>query len=180
MPRFHGLRAAALAKNTALLGLTAATLWVFGCSGSDDSTGPGGPGPGPEVPLQIRSLAPAVNATSAARSGDLIVQFDRPLDAGTVSSADVRAFGRWSGVLAGSVSLIDGDRTLRFSPARPLSAGEWVSATIPAGAIRGYDGAVMSHGFTWTFWIAVTATSMTFDAVGTVAVRNPGEDRIET
>ena len=180
MPRFHGLRAAALAKNTALLGLTAATLWVFGCSVSDDSTGPGGPGPGPEVPLQIRSLAPAVNATSAARSGDLIVQFDRPLDAGTVSSADVRAFGRWSGVLAGSVSLIDGDRTLRFSPARLLSAGEWVSATIPAGAIRGYDGAVMSHGFTWTFWIAVTATSMTFDAVGTVAVRNPGEDRIET
>ena len=63
---------------------------------------------------------------------------------------------------------------------RPLSAGEWVTASIPRGVIRGTDGAEMRHGFTWTFWVTVTATSMTFDEVGTLDVRRPGEYHIQT
>ena len=161
------------------LSLGAAAVLVFGCSGSDELIGPG-TGPGPDVPLEIQSLTPAPNATAARASDDLIVAFDRALDATTVSATDVQVFGRWSGVLTGSVSLTDDARTLRFSPSRPLSAGEWVTATIPRGAIRGADGAEMRHGFTWTFWVAVTATSMTFDEMGTLDVRRPDEGHIQT
>ena len=159
----------------------AAPLLVFGCLGSNDGTGPApDPGPGPDVPLQIQSLIPAANAISAGASDALMVGFDRPIDVGTVSAADIRVFGRWSGVLTGSVTLVDGGRTLRFAPDRSLSAGEWVTATIPSGAVRGTDGGEMNDGFTWTFWVAVTPSSMSFEEEMAVDVRNPGEGRIET
>ena len=156
-----------------VVGLTAVVLFVFGCSDSDD-------GIGPDVPLQILSRTPSANATSAGASDDLIVVFDRPLDSSTVSDGDVRVLGRWSGVLTGSVTLSDGDRELRFSPARPLSAGESVTVTIPRGSVRGADSAEMLHGFTWTFWVAVAPTSMTFEEVSTVEVRHLGEEHIQT
>lgn len=166
MPRFSVMK-------VPVVGLTAVVLFVFGCADSDD-------GIGPDVPLQILSRTPSANATSAGASDDLIVVFDRPLDSSTVSDGDVRVLGRWSGVLTGSVTLSDGDRELRFSPARPLSAGESVTVTIPRGSVRGADSAEMLHGFTWTFWVAVAPTSMTFEEVSTVEVRHPGEEHIQT
>ena len=156
---------------------TVAVLLTVGCSGTDEVIGP----PAPlEGPLVIQSTTPAPNATSAGVSNDFFVVFDRALDAGTLTASDVRAFGRWSGVIEGSVSLTDGDRTLRFTPSRPLAAGEWVTVTIPRGAVRGADGTDTPHGFTWSFWVSVTPTAMSFEPVGTVEVRRPGEDRIQT
>ena len=156
-----------------MLGLTASAPLVLACSSSDDGIGPG-------TPLQIRSVTPTPNTISVGASDDLVVEFDRPLDAATLSPDDVRVFGRWSGVLAGSVTLADGDRALRFSPSRSLSAGEWVTATIPTGSVRALDGAELERGHTWTFWVSVTPTSMTLDHVSTLDVRRPGEQRIQT
>ena len=166
MSRFPFVRAT-------VLGLTASAPLVLACSSSDDGIGPG-------TPLQIRSVTPTPNTISVGASDDLVVEFDRPLDAATVSPDDVRVFGRWSGVLAGSVTLADEDRALRFSPSRSLSAGEWVTATIPTGSVRALDGAELERGHTWTFWVAVTPTSMTLDHVSTLDVRRPGEERIQT
>ena len=166
MSRFPFMRAT-------VLGLTASAPLVPACSSSDDGIGPG-------TPLQIRSVTPTPNTISVGASDDLVVEFDRPLDAVTVSPDDVRVFGRWSGVLAGSVTLADEDRALRFSPSRSLSAGEWVTATIPTESVRALDGAELERGHTWTFWVAVTPTSMTLDHVSTLDVRRPGEERIQT
>jgi len=163
--------------NTKLPGRTVALLLVIGCSGTDEVIGPPD---GPDGPLTIQSTTPSPNATAAGASDDLFVLFDRALDPATLAPSDVRVFGRWSGVVNGSVSLTDEGRTLRFSPSRPLAAGESVTVTIPRGAIRGLDAAEAPHGFTWTFSVSVTTTSTTFEPVATVEVRNPGEDRIQT
>ena len=165
MSRFPFVRAA-------VLGLTASAPLVA-CWGSNDGIGPG-------TPLQIRSVTPTPNTISVGASDDLVVEFDRPLDAATVSPDDVRVLGRWSGPLAGSVTLADGGRTLRFSPSRSLSAGEWVTATIPTGSVRALDGAELELGRTWTFWVAVTPNSITLDHVSTLDVRRPGEEWIQT
>ena len=166
MSRFPWVKATVLVS-------TACPVLVMACSSSDDATGPG-------TPPQILSVTPAANANSAGASTDLVVEFDQPLDPATLSPDDIRVFGRWSGVLAGSVILANGDRELRFSPSRPLSAGEWVTATIPAGAVRTTRSVELEQGYTWTFWVASTPTSMTLDHVSTLDVRRPGDGHVQT
>lgn len=133
-------------------------------------------GPGVEAGPRVETVAPAAQSRGASATTDLLIRFDRALSDAT---AQVRVSGRWSGPVSGTVSLAEEGRALRVALARPLAAGEQVTATLVRGSARSRDGRA-GPGFTWNFWVGTRATSMTFASVGTIAVRRPQESRIQT
>lgn len=157
-----------------------APLWVVGmaallsgCSDADPlEPTPGGP--------QVAEVVPRPHARAAAAGGEVVARFDRALDPTSVDADAVQVFGRWSGVIPGSVTLEDADRTLRFTPARPLAAGEWVSVQIPADRVRDQDGEALRSGFAWSFWTAAAPASLDPTFAEQIPVRRPGEGHIQT
>lgn len=140
-------------------------------------------GSGPVQPIGapvVGTVSPAANVITAPAGGPLVIRFDRALDPASVASEDVVVFGRWSGVVGGTVSLSDGDRLLTFVPARPFSAGEWVTVTIPTGAVSGRDGEALTQGYTWSFWVETASADLTFTTANTIELRRAGEGLIQT
>jgi FG-GAP-like repeat/Bacterial Ig-like domain len=140
-------------------------------------------GSGPELPVGapvVATVGPAANVITAPVRGPLVVRFDRALDPSSVASGDIIAFGRWSGVADGTLSLSDGDQVLTFVPDRPFSAGEWVTATIPAGAVEGGNGGAPTQGYTWSFWVETASSDLTFTTANTIELRRAGEPLIQT
>ncbi len=151
--------------------LSVALALSSACASSDDPAGVG-------AHLAVASVVPGPNALDAPAEADLLVSFDRPLDAASVDDGDVLVFGRWSGPVSGT-ALVEGDRTLRFRLSRPLSAGEPVTATVPRGAVRSVSGETV-RGHSWTFWVRAMASGAPLTLVETLPVRLPGEARIQT
>jgi len=72
---------------------------------------------------QISSAVPAANAVNGLPAGSVYITFDTNLAPATVNAANVKVFGRWSGVASGALSVENGD-TIRFDPAGAFSCGE--------------------------------------------------------
>jgi hypothetical protein len=134
----------------------------------------GASGAGPN--LAVESVEPTPNRVDAPLRAVVAVHLDRPADPATVTAANVRVFGRWSGAAAGALALADGDTTILFTPADPFSAGETVTVTL-ARHLAGADGTTLRPaGYAWQFWtVAAPAAAPTFTRTATMTTRTlPG------
>jgi hypothetical protein len=129
--------------------------------------------------LAVVATSPAANAVAAPRSGPVALTFSAPLDPASVTPARVRVMGRWSGPVAGALTLSTDGRTLTFTPARPFQAGEHVTVQV-AGAVRDAAGSTLGTGRGLTFWAASGPGSLALPEVGQVEIRQPGEGNIVT
>lgn len=117
----------------------------------------------------------------AAGNTQIAVTFDRPLDPASVSDDDLKVFGRWTGVVEGATSLGPDGQSLVFAVASPLSAGEWLSATLPSGSIRAVDGSELTRGHSWSQWIAAGSADLDFELVQAISTREAGsQQQIQT
>jgi hypothetical protein len=73
--------------------------------------------PRPEGPRVI-GVSPSANGMVPTRNLEIIIEFETPLESASVDDTDVHLFGRWSGVMAGTVALEASGRRLRFTPSR--------------------------------------------------------------
>ncbi len=127
--------------------------------------------------LSVVATSPAMNATAAGRTAPVTVTFSEALDAATVTPARVRVVGRWTGPVAGTVTA--SGAALTFTPARPYGAGETVTVQL-AAAIETASGESIGVGRGLTFWAASGPGTLDQTALGSVAIRRPGEGGIVT
>ncbi len=110
---------------------------------------------------------------------EVTVDFDRAIDAQTVSDRSVEAFGRWSGVHTGGVNLEREGTRIRFVPDRPFAAGEWVTISV-SRTVADTAGIPLSRAYAWNFWVRTAAGSPDLTPAGQRSVRRAGEGRIQT
>ncbi len=127
-----------------------------------------------QAQLAVVSTSPAINAAGVPTGSAISVTFDRPLNPASVTAQSFGAFARWSGPVAGTVALSNGDRTVTLTPSRPFKAGEQVMVVL-SHDLRGADGTFLrSAGYSVLFTTAVSATpGHVFREVDRVYTRGP-------
>ena len=125
--------------------------------------------------LRIITVEPASQSMHADPRAPLLVTFDHVVDPSSVGPLSLLVFGRWSGVMTGTLAFEEHQTRLRFTPSRPFSAGERVTVML-ARDIRTADGTTMERGHTWQFWIRALPASLDLTLQGLVDVRNRGKE----
>ena len=74
--------------------------------------------------LTVSSVLPARNDVDAPTFPRIVVSFSEPIDPVSATAGSFQVFGRWSGVMTGTITLRNGDRELEFAPDRPFFPGE--------------------------------------------------------
>jgi len=115
--------------------------------------------------LQVMRMLPAARSVSAA-PGPISLFFDRPLRRDSVvPGRTLHVFARVDGAVRGVVSFADEDRTVVFTPARPLAAGEVVTVLV-SREVQGADGQRLGPGgFSAQFWTRAAAAPASFTEV---------------
>ncbi|HLT46366.1 MAG TPA: FG-GAP-like repeat-containing protein [Rubricoccaceae bacterium] len=126
---------------------------------------------------RVTAVSPAPETVGAPRDGDLVVQFDAPLDPATVTDASFRVLGRWTGPVAGTLTLEDGDRRVRFTPAAPLFVGDLVLVQL-ARTITDAGGTPLEHGYAWQFWAEAAPSTLDFSEDYRLSLRQLGEGNV--
>ena len=136
--------------------------------------------------LAVVSVTPGANSL-APRATTIEVDFDRPLNPSTVNTQSFWAFGRWSGKATGTLDLLNGDTTVRLTPAEAFTAGDLVTVYL-SHDLRAADGTFLrAAGYSFQFmtradpapmhWRHIdTMTTRTTPSVGTRAYGGLGAD----
>lgn len=132
-----------------------------------------------QAQVEIVNLFPGREAVAVAPQGSVVVTFGRPVDPPTVTAQNLKVFGRWSGVMSGSMALAADSLTLVFTPARPFQSGEQVTVSLTRDLLHAGQTEGRS-GFSWTFWIATEPGSLDLTAVGSVDVRRAREGWVQS
>ncbi len=133
----------------------------------------------------LGAQAPHVVSTSpgANRSNGpfdpIVVTFASPLAPATVNTNSVRAFGRYTGVVPGTVTLDAAGLVVRFQPAVPLLVGDAVTITL-ARTITSAAAVPLAGGHQLQFWVASAPGSGQFQQTQTYSFRQVGEGSIST
>jgi hypothetical protein len=122
--------------------------------------------------LQVTAVTP--RGLTAPTAATLTMTFDQALNPSTVTGASFKVWGRWSGPLAGTIALGNGNRTLTFTPSRALFPGEYVMA-MASSAIAAQAGPNLAGGYAWTFWTASARGSGQHALSQTLNVRRANE-----
>jgi len=122
------------------------------------------------APLQVVSVVPQPN-TAAVPATIVAITFDRAVLSASVNSQTVRVFGRWSGAVAGTLALSNGDRTITFTRARDFSAGETVLVNLSHDLQAADLEPLRAAGYAYSFTIRPGASSMTFEEIDVMSNR---------
>ena len=129
--------------------------------------------------LHIQSISPKPQSMTASLAPEINIEFDAPVDAATINAKAIMIAGRWAGVMPGEFRLENGNRQLRFIPAKKFSAGEWITVAI-SRRVRSVSGDSLSTGYTWNFWTQASRGDMTLRWKGQVPVRFANELPVRT
>ncbi len=128
---------------------------------------------------QVLSVSPSNMAGAVSASQTIEIQFDAPLDPGSVTASSLRVFGRWSGPAAGSFALEDSGKRIVFSPAQPFFAGEMVTVSVNK-KLRSALGPALEKGHFWQYGIKTAPGSLQQNKIETIELRLPTESWIQT
>ena len=129
--------------------------------------------------LRVQSVSPKAQSMTASLAPEITIEFDAPVDATTINAKAVMIFGRWAGVMPGEFRLENGNRQLRFLPAKKFSAGEWITVAI-SKRVRSATGDSLNAGYTWNFWTQAGRGDMTLRMKGQLPVRFANELPVRT
>lgn len=124
----------------------------------------------------VVSVTPAAQSVTAPAAEAIALTFDQALDPASLTDASVRVFGRWSGPATGTRSLDAAGTTLRFEPAAPFFAGEWVTVSL-SKSVTALDGTPLA-GYTFGFWVRAAPASMDLVKTGQLSTRREDEGAI--
>lgn len=133
----------------------------------------------PAAPPRVLSVSPASQAIAVLPTSNILVTFDSVIDQTSITSSAVFVFGKWTGVINGTITLESGGSILRFTPSTRMMAGDWITVSLSTG-IRNLAGENMAFGYMWNFWIRTSRSTMTLVETQRIAVRRTGEGHIQT
>ncbi len=108
-------------------------------------------GPAPEA----ADVYPAKDSVVSARRLTVTFLLSAPLAPDGVGENAILALGSKSGEIAGTVSYLDRDGLLRFSPSRDFAPGETVTVTLDLSRLRGQGGRAGNGKISTTFLVPV-------------------------
>lgn len=101
------------------------------------------------VPPTVTALNPADNATGVSVNTTVSATLSEALDPNSVA-AGALSLSTGGQAIAGSVSLVNSNRTVLFTPNAPLNGGVTYTATL-SGSVEDLDGNALGADTTWTF-----------------------------
>jgi methionine-rich copper-binding protein CopC len=125
----------------------------------------------PCAALAVVSTAPASNATNVARSASVTITFDRAVVPASVTSANLRIWGRSSGPIATTAQWSAGNTVLTLAHATPFFPGDRISLQLARSIQAGDATTLRSAGYSFQFTVAALAAPMQFTLIDTVSVR---------
>ncbi len=124
---------------------------------------------------QVVQVSPTPNTIAAAADASILIHFNQSVDASSVSPQSVRVFGRWSGVATGTLTVTGAE--VRFTPDRPLFAGEWVTVSLSRAITSG--GVPLAKGYAWNYWVRTAPASLALTESRRFTARGPGDEWIQ-
>lgn len=121
--------------------------------------------------LTVTSVYPTRHSLTNPINTPIIVNFDRPINPATVTSARFWAFGRWTGAVGGTFSYSNGNQTVTLTPSRPFVAGDLVSVFL-ADTLAAQDGSpIRAAGYMWQFYTRSRPAPMNFVNIANISNR---------
>jgi len=131
------------------------------------------------APPHVVSVTPTSQSLTATRNNPILITFDVALEPASVNVSNITVFGRWTGVVNGTLQLENSNTRIRFVPSTLFSSGDMVMVTLSKG-IRSQSGENLAKGYSWLFWIRTSPGNLNLTEVGRVPVRRLGEPHIQT
>lgn len=129
--------------------------------------------------LDIVSITPTPRLVTAPVDGAITVEFNQAVDPTTFTSTSFWAFGKWSGLAAGSFSFSNSDQTVTLTPNEPFSAGEPVMV-IMANTLEAANGATFAPGgYSFQFWTASVANDLDLVEIDVLNVRDTPSSQVQ-
>ncbi len=127
--------------------------------------------------LAVQSVSPAPRSLAAPVNAPIVIQFDKAIDISSINTGrDFWAFGRWSGMAGGQITLSNGGSTATLTPDNSFSAGENVMVILSHN-VKATDGSTLrSQGYSYQFWTAARPSPMALQEIGrmtTVSAAGP-------
>lgn len=141
------------------------------------------------VPIAIAAAlsaqAPTVVSTSPVRHAmmgpfdPIRVVFAAPIAPATVTAQSFAVFGRWTGVVPGTLTVDAAATTITFQPAVPMFVGDFIQVDL-ASTITSAQGAPLVGGFHFQATVRSSPSSGVFQQAMTLPFRLPSEGPIGT
>ncbi len=129
--------------------------------------------------FNVTHVTPTPETTVASALGDITWRLSAAINPATVNTTSVKVWGRWSGVMNGTLSLESGNTMIRFVGSEPFSAGEMVSCTLTS-ALMSAGGVALPDSHVTQFWTAAAPAVQTLTLQSTLNIRVPGEGLIRS
>lgn len=100
------------------------------------------------------------------------VTFAQPVQPASIHAQSMRAFGKWSGVSPGVITLGPGNLSATFQPLWPWFVGEIVTITL-TNAVTSASGQALQGGGYWPFRVQSAPGTRQFAAAQTISLRDP-------
>lgn len=127
--------------------------------------------------LAVLSTLPLARINDAPRDAMITVNFDRSVDPATfLPGRSFWAYGKWSGVAAGSFVFTNGNQSVLLIPDQPFAAGETVTVIL-SHDLRGIDGSPLrAGGYSFQFWTRSRPVTLALTEIGRFSTRTtPGQ-----
>jgi len=130
-----------------------------------------------QAPL-VTAVSPQRQVINADRSSQIIATFNTAIDPTTINNLTFRVFAKLSGPVNGSFEFLNGNTQVKFTPALPFLAGEWITVSLSKG-IRSQGNVAMEKGFVWQFWSKAGTGTLQQSLIKSIPVRRQGEGHIQ-
>lgn len=128
--------------------------------------------------LAVVSTRPGLNAGNVPTLAPISVTFDRAVKRSSVGPECFHAYGRSTGLMRGTYSFSDEDKTVTLTPDSPVFAGEAVTVIL-SNKLKGADGSrLRSAGYSFRFGARARRAAMDFAQVQVLSTGEPGTTRI--
>lgn len=126
--------------------------------------------------LTVVSHSPTRHSMVVSLTPVIDINFGQAVNPATVTNNSFRVFGIHVGSMPGSISLVNANQTIRFTPSRAFHAGEMITVTL-SHDIQAADGSPLrSAGYVYQFMIAAGAATRQFTMTQEFTVEDfPGE-----
>jgi hypothetical protein len=142
-------------------------------------TATSGQNPPPGGGLSVVSIDPAPHSVGISPVSPLLVRFSQPLDLDSLNADSIQVYGRWSGVMDGTLEPLGDGQLLLMRPAWPYQPGEQLTVTFSSG-VTSTTGARLLGGFSANFWVAPAEGQGTFALEGVLSTRLEGEGLVQS
>lgn len=129
--------------------------------------------------IAVTSVSPANNARGVSTAAPVTLTFSTAVDPATITAANLRLFGRWSGTVPCTLAVGGGGTTVTMTPQRALFPCEIATLAV-SRSVTASNGIPLLGGFYASWWTDTAPSTGVFQLAQVVDYKLPGEGPIRT